>query len=668
MLMLPLAASAETLVMPDRSALVGTAVTVWGATTEPAGTPYTLSCGNGVSVSGNLPADRSYLSISCTYGAEASFTASLATTDATPESDTANVAAFNAAAMTPENLRNLRVNNAIQDGLRNLWVTQSARAANFPASPTTNWGGSYSSAEASLVALAFQNQGYRLPADGSPATGIYEKYVVQRALNWIIAGQTTIALGVTPQGDNPCVGVAADLCTGLYDRRTDIFHQSYTTATASLALAGVGAGLPLRTVAAADVPGNLSANYVVGKTYADVLQRMANSLAWGQIDDAFCGNHACGGWYYDFNNSSSDGSTIGWVLLALLDIEAAGLTVPQWVHDEFADFVPNLNTNGTIDYQSDGNPAFGNSVGPAKNGIGLQGLYFIDELAGARVTAVRDTINSWWSGAGGIGGDSWACAGANVNKGCGYSMYNNFKGLKLQGINTLPNVGRAAGPGAIPANDWYADYVDWFLANQAATGSWGAPMQFSAILTDPDMEDAIALLILSPVALVLPDPVQFGQIGLSHESGSTGPETNPVDTPHTVVATARAANGTGIPGTTINISIIAGPNAGESGSGVSDGTGRVFFTYTGDSGPGTDQIRASIGGALFSNTIEKIWQAATLVCDVDNDSDIDNADLLAIRAKNGQLAAAGDPFDPNGDGRINVADVRYCQLRLTPSN
>ena len=43
------------------------------------------------------------------------------------------------------------------------------------------------------------------------------------------------------------------------------------------------------------------------------------------------------------------------------------------------------------------------------------------------------------------------------------------------------------------------------------------------------------------------------------------------------------------------------------------------------------------------------------------------ADLLAIRAKNGQNASGpNDPFDPNKDGKINVADVRYCQLRLTP--
>lgn len=55
------------------------------------------------------------------------------------------------------------------------------------------------------------------------------------------------------------------------------------------------------------------------------------------------------------------------------------------------------------------------------------------------------------------------------------------------------------------------------------------------------------------------------------------------------------------------------------------------------------------------------------VCDVNGDGVVNNADLSAIRAKNGQNSTGpGDPFDPNGDGKINVADVRYCQLRLTP--
>jgi hypothetical protein len=56
----------------------------------------------------------------------------------------------------------------------------------------------------------------------------------------------------------------------------------------------------------------------------------------------------------------------------------------------------------------------------------------------------------------------------------------------------------------------------------------------------------------------------------------------------------------------------------------------------------------------------------SLACDADGDQDVDNTDLLIIRNANGQVAAPGDPRDGNGDGKINVADVRYCSLRKTP--
>jgi hypothetical protein len=43
------------------------------------------------------------------------------------------------------------------------------------------------------------------------------------------------------------------------------------------------------------------------------------------------------------------------------------------------------------------------------------------------------------------------------------------------------------------------------------------------------------------------------------------------------------------------------------------------------------------------------------------------ADLNLIRAKNNTVATGPtDPYDPNHDNVVNVADVRYCQLRLTP--
>lgn len=54
-------------------------------------------------------------------------------------------------------------------------------------------------------------------------------------------------------------------------------------------------------------------------------------------------------------------------------------------------------------------------------------------------------------------------------------------------------------------------------------------------------------------------------------------------------------------------------------------------------------------------------------CDVDNDGDIDNDDLALIRAGIGQTAGANDKRDGNGDGVIDMRDVRACTFKCTRS-
>ena len=600
---LPLAGMAETLMMPDRDALKGEDVVVWGVTTL-TGVNYKLECGNLSDTTGPVT-DGSYIPLVCNYASGGEFTATL-TVDGGAEVATAKVSVFDAAALTADEERGIRVNLAIEDGLRWLWTQQVSRAANFPAGTQTYWGSGWTSSWASLVVLAFENQGYRLSNDDVAPTTIYEKYIVRRGMNYVIDSLVEITLSAQAAG-NPCVGVPVDgdECTGLFDRRRDTFHQSYTTGLATLALAGSGAMNRTNT----EVGG-----YTNGKNYKEILQRMANALVFGQIETGRTGR---GGWYYNFNGSSSDGSTVGWALLGLLDAEAAGVTVPAFARTEHAFGVnASLNNNGSYDYQSNGNPASLNSVNIEKAGVGLQGLFYTSELAGPRVDAIKQYISDRWTG-GSIGGDTggWVCgAFGNENTGCGYSMFNNFKGLKLHGIQTLPGVGRPAGPGAQPENDWHADYVDWLIANQTnpttTTGGNWATMRFSAIDRTPFAAiAAIAELILSPVALVLPDPVKFSEVGLMPLTA-----TNPVGTEHTVTAHAEGfcepepCDGPPVPGATVVFKVLTGPNAGKTGQGQTDASGDADFTYTDTGGPGTDNIQASIG-ALGSNVVEKIWQA-----------------------------------------------------------
>jgi hypothetical protein len=647
--------------MPKRDARTTAPVVVWGVTTQvqSAALPCSLDFGDGTPVFNCTGVDRSYIAQAHTYINQGTYTAKLTVGAevATTTVQVFNPAAFADGGVAGANNRSLGINMAIQDGLRFLWTSQANRVGNFPAGTTTFWSNSVAVADTSLVVLAFENQGYRITANVAP-TGIYEKYVVRRGLNYVLSTLQPLNLGVTPGGNNPCVGVPAGLyadCKGLFPNQAD---PGYATGLAMLGFAGSGALAQVNN----EVPGATA-----GMTYGEVLQRLTNSLAWGQ-GDSFNGR---GGWHYNFNSGTGDGSTMGWAILGLLDAQAAGAVVPQWVKNEVGVLmaVPGggiLNADGSWDYSANG-ASTSSSSGPQKNAIGLQGLFLIGETTGARVNAVRNNVNSWWEGGPGIGENPWGCGvNFNANKGCAYSMFNNFKGLRLQGIATLAGVTRPAGPGAIPAGDWYADYQDWLVSNQTspattAGGSWNT-MGFSCCGSGTVLTAAVAELILAPVALVAPDPGLFSTVGLSPATAN-----NPVGGSHTVTALAQSANNAPVAGVTIDFKVLTGPNAGKTGTGLTAGNGKTTFTYTDTGGAGLDTIQAFIGASLSSNQVTANWANATVVCDVTGDGKVTNADLTAIRAKNGKApTGVNAPYDANRDGKINVADVRYCQLRLTP--
>jgi len=580
-------ASAETLMMPDRDTRMGTDTVVWGVTTLADGTAYTLDCGDTAgtqNIAGNVT-DRSYITLVCNYPTPGLKTATL-TVDA--ESNTVDIQVFDAAALSVEDDRNLGINMAIEDGLRNLWTTQSGRAANFPASVTTNWGNSFSYADASLIALAFENHGYLLANDGSVPTGLYEKYIVRRGLNYVMTQLSAQALDLTPQGDDPCVGVSDGPapCNGL---RTP-GDPGYAVPVAMLPFAASGALARVNTEVAGDT---------AGMTFGEVLQRLSNTEAWGMTDGV--GNINRGGVGYQLNGGQFDGSTAGWAMLGWLDAAAAGMIVPPWVSQEFKwGFDNALNNDGSFDYSADGNPAAPSSISVEKGGIPLQGMFFTGDVT------QRASVVTWIS-------DHWNAGPTFCQNfvGCAYTMYNNFKGLKLQGIATLPGVTRPAGPGAIPAGDWHEEYKDWLVANQTSPtsvggGTWGPTMQFSCCYAGDNIESAIALLILSPVALVLPDPDIFERIGLQPPTQS-----HAVGQSATVTANAVSTGGTPVPGATVNFEVLTGANAGATGSDVTDANGEATFTYT-DTGPvdgGIDTIQATIG-ALRSNIVEVNWGAS----------------------------------------------------------
>ena len=665
------AASAETLMMPNRDLQLGVSEVVWGLTTLPNTTStFSIDFGDGTVTAFVPVTDRSYINLNHTYTNTGTVVATLTVHPASGPEETASVTVrvFDRTLLTDAAKRGLDVNRAIENGLRFLWTNDALRTS-FDTQPAFWQNQSFTG----LVVLAFENHGYKLTNDDTAPTGLYEKYVVQRGLNRVLNGLTNQTLGVQTHLD-PCVGVGIEPapCIGFEDFSNNV---GYSTAIASLPLSGSSA-------LQRHVGASLNAN-VANKTYGEVLQRLMNAVAWGQVDSGI----SRGGWAYgssDNSSPTSDSSVVGWNLLALFDGVAAGAISPAAVKTEFGmpgdAFENHRNDNdGSFDYNTnlDESPD-GNGRNLARTSIGLQGLSFIGETSGPRVDLTVGLINQYWLMSGvnenPPSGSALACGNGKYNKGCGYGMFNTFKALKLLGISTLSNVNRPAGSFGDP-QDWYADYLDWLIANQSnpttATGGQWTAMYFSSSGDGVAGDAALAELILAPVALISPDPGLFSTVGLSQGNPlSQLPATNTVGTSHTVTALVESATQTPIAGATVGFTV-SGTNAGVSGACLPAGcvtgaNGVVTFTYPDTNGVGDDTIQANIGN-LQSNVLIKHWVMPTIKCDVNGDGKVTMADLLIIRAANGQAASGpNDPRDANGDGAINIADVRFCQFLLTP--
>ena len=79
-------------------------------------------------------------------------------------------------------------------------------------------------------------------------------------------------------------------------------------------------------------------------------------------------------------------------------------------------------------------------------------------------------------------------------------------------------------------------------------------------------------------------------------------------TPATETATLLDGAGNGLANVTVGFSVTSGPNAGVSGTGVTDGAGRASFTYTG-SAQGEDTLVATVTsvGTFRSNITREMW-------------------------------------------------------------
>ncbi|MFL5350061.1 MAG: choice-of-anchor A family protein [Hyalangium sp.] len=162
----------------------------------------------------------------------------------------------------------------------------------------------------------------------------------------------------------------------------------------------------------------------------------------------------------------------------------------------------------------------------------------------------------------------------------------------LDDSNANPNP-TANGPG--PRGDDELYDLRPFVA-QGAT-------QISMFTQNPSNDDNIffgALNLTSAVAIVGEGIV----LGPATSSGAVG-------TTHTLTATLQDNNGQPLINRTVTFTVIAGPNAGKTGTGVTNSQGHATYSYTGGSAAGRDEIQASFvkssGQTGVSNSAYRDW-------------------------------------------------------------
>ena len=143
-------------------------------------------------------------------------------------------------------------------------------------------------------------------------------------------------------------------------------------------------------------------------------------------------------------------------------------------------------------------------------------------------------------------------------------------------------------------NGTHSCNVFWQVGSSATIGTSssfvGTILAYTSItLTTSATVDGRALALNGAVTM---DSNTIGQT--VHIEGITltpTSATNPVGTNHTITATV-AGTGDPVPNRNVNFTVVSGPNAGLTGSAITDSNGHATFTYTGNTA-GTDTIQAA---------------------------------------------------------------------------
>ena len=440
--------------------------------------------------------------------------------------------------------------------------------------PNGSWGTWNEVARTGLAVLKFETHATFMGMSPFDSAYAYHENV-EKGLDYIFNNSHYIDIFPQTAGD-PDIHPAGGNGKGVYCYVVgkDSFHRMYET------------GIALMAICASTEPGRtVTIGSQSGRTYEEVAGDIVDYLAFGQ-NDPITGNYR-GGWRYYENYGNSDNSISGYTTLGLSYAEAPapwgfGLTIPAFVFSELNMWVDYIQTDvvgGTNDGGS-GYTAPNNWVNILKTGNLLNQMVLLgDTKVTPRVQDAVDYIERHWNDANWDPG--WKGATTPHYQAC----FTTMKGFQALGIEEIDVGG--------PLN-WYDDMADAIVTTQNADGSWP-----SDDWGDPQLTTCWAMLTLekaAPPALVLLPPF----------------DTNPPGMSHTVTAEYKIA---GVPqaGVQIDFEVIAGPNTGESGSGITDASGRATFTYTSNGVEGTDIIEAraidsDTGVVLVSSQATKSWQ------------------------------------------------------------
>jgi hypothetical protein len=391
---------------------------------------------------------------------------------------------------------------AILNGLANLAATQL---------PDGSWAYSgYEQAATGAAVLSFMSQ-----KDKWGTNAAAYQVVVNNAVAYLLANASTMTVSTRNDGVNICPGGTGS-CTGVYWYGAG--ESTYTTGLVTPAIDtyanpnppfnGPGPG------AVATTTGPLA-----GLTWGQIAQGITNEFSASQ-SSAINGNRD-GGWrYYIPGNGDSDSSTTQWAVASLIFDQTLGAVTPSTVKDHLKVWLAAVQVSGqggAACYQPDNLLCEQSDTG----GL-LLGLKFVGyDLSNPQVQLALGFLNTTWTQ---TANSTWY-----GNFGHPYAMWSVYKGLEttigLKDTTYITNLFTTCGypgnppgnpPGSVPCN-WWEDYNEWLVVNQAGDGSWPGYAYWVGPLSTSFSINILGATQVGPTSCIVysPSTVDFGNVYLN---------------------------------------------------------------------------------------------------------------------------------------------------------